>query len=182
MRITLQVTEGPHQGQVFSFDEHSTFIVGRSKRANLRLSPRDKYFSRIHFLVEVNPPHCRVMDLGSRNGTHVNGQRVQTRDLQDGDLIKAGHTVFRVRFTEDHPPTPSVPETPPTLTWLTRDVLPPSPPPGTGPRSPEFPSLADIAVSLPSPLRGGPAPSTPALPPDEARPPDKAAIPSPTGA
>jgi serine/threonine-protein kinase len=142
MRITLQVTEGPHQGQVFCFDEHSTFIVGRSKRANLRLPPRDKYFSRIHFLVEVNPPHCRLVDLGSRNGTHVNGVRVQTSDLRDGDLIKAGHTVFRVSVTEAHQPTPSAPETPLTLTRLTQDVLPPpelpalpAQPPPQGPRS-----------------------------------------------
>jgi pSer/pThr/pTyr-binding forkhead associated (FHA) protein len=95
VRITLTVTEGPHQGKVFTFGEHDTFIVGRSARAQLQLSLNDQYFSRHHFLVEVNPPRCRLMDLGSRNGTFVNGTRTTTADLHDGDIIKAGRTVLR---------------------------------------------------------------------------------------
>jgi Inner membrane component of T3SS, cytoplasmic domain len=74
LRITFQVTRGPHQGKEFHFDEHDTFIVGRSKHAHLRLPQKDEYFSRVHFLVDVNPPHCRLLDMGSTNGTYVNGQ------------------------------------------------------------------------------------------------------------
>src|SRR5690242_2669428 len=81
MRITLTVTGGPHEGKVFTFDGHDTFIVGRSKRAHFQLPSKDKYFSRVHFLVEMNPPQCRLLDLGSRNGTYVNGQRVSATDL-----------------------------------------------------------------------------------------------------
>ena len=36
------------------------------------------------------------MDLGSRNGTRVNGSRVATADLEDGDRIEGGKTVIRV--------------------------------------------------------------------------------------
>src|SRR5687767_4616199 len=93
MGITLTVTEGPHRGRVFSFGEHDTFIVGRSKRAHFRLVDKDEFFSRMHFLVEINPPSCRVMDMGSRNGTYVNGSRITSADLKDGDLIKGGHTI-----------------------------------------------------------------------------------------
>lgn len=100
MRITLTVTEGLHLGQVFSFAEHDTFIVGRSKHAHFRFSFKDKYFSRHHFMVEVNPPLCRVMDLGSRNGTFLNGVRVEAADLHDGDLIKAGRTVLRASIRQ----------------------------------------------------------------------------------
>src|SRR5437660_9966535 len=96
MRVTLTVTDGPHTGQAFSFSGHDTFLVGRSKRAHLRLPAKDRYFSRVHFLVEVNPPQCRLMDMDSRNGTHVNGARVEMADLKDGDQIRAGHTIFRV--------------------------------------------------------------------------------------
>jgi len=99
MRITLTVTEGPHKGQAFVFDAHDTFLVGRSKRAHFRLPSKDRYFSRIHFLIEVNPPHCRLMDMSSSNGTYVNGRRVERGDLRDGDLIKAGHTVLQVAVT-----------------------------------------------------------------------------------
>jgi serine/threonine-protein kinase len=79
------------------------FIVGRSKRAHFQLPGTDRYFSRIHFLVEVNPPHCRLMDMGSRNGTYVNGQKVKTANLQDGDQIKGGHTILRVSVKPDEP-------------------------------------------------------------------------------
>src|SRR5947209_10460408 len=96
MRVTLSVTAGPHKGQVFTFAGHETFIVGRSKRAHFRLPLKDKYFSRIHFMVEVNPPQCRLMDMGSTNGTHVNGARVPMADLKDGDQIRAGRTILRV--------------------------------------------------------------------------------------
>jgi serine/threonine-protein kinase len=109
MRITLTVNEGPHQGQAFSFEEHDNFIVGRSNQAHFQLPDKDKYFSRIHFLVEVNPPACRLMDLGSRNGTYVNGQRVTSADLKDGDQIKAGRTVLHVSVqgAETPPPPPT---------------------------------------------------------------------------
>ena len=76
MKITLTVTGGPHAGQVFEFREHDTFIVGRSKDAQFRLPFKDKTLSRVHFMVEVNPPRCRLMDMASLNGTRVNGRKV----------------------------------------------------------------------------------------------------------
>jgi serine/threonine-protein kinase len=93
-RLTLTAVEGPHKGQVFTLAEHEVFLAGRSKTAHLRL--QDDHCSRSHFLVEFNPPHCRMTDLGSRNGTWVNGQRVQTTDLRDGDVIRAGQTHLAV--------------------------------------------------------------------------------------
>lgn len=100
MRITLTVTEGPHLGQKFTFAGHDTFVVGRSKRAHFRLPAKDKFFSRIHFLVEVNPPQCSLLDMGSRNGTHVNGQRVNRVELHHGDVIRAGKTVLQLAVDE----------------------------------------------------------------------------------
>src|SRR6266446_2278564 len=89
MKVTLTVTAGPHEGQAFEFREHDTFIVGRSKDARFRLPFKDKTFSRFHFMVEVNPPSCRLMDMASTNGTSVNGTKVSTIDLKDGDAIRA---------------------------------------------------------------------------------------------
>jgi eukaryotic-like serine/threonine-protein kinase len=96
MRIILRVTGGPHNGKSFSFVGHDTFLVGRSQSCHFRLSEDDRYFSRIHFLVEANPPRCRLLDMNSRNGTYVNGQRVESCELHDGDKIQAGRTVIRV--------------------------------------------------------------------------------------
>ncbi len=96
MKVLLTVIEGPQVGTVFEFDQHDTFIVGRAKAAQFRLSEDDNFFSRNHFLVEVNPPLCRVMDLSSTNGTRVNGKKIQTADLQHGDIIRGGKTKLRV--------------------------------------------------------------------------------------
>jgi serine/threonine-protein kinase len=95
-KIALEVIEGPQQGQTFTFDSHRTFIVGRAQCAHFRLPKDDRYISRVHFMIECNPPLCRVADLGSRNGTEVNGKRVEAANLQDGDHIQAGQTIFRV--------------------------------------------------------------------------------------
>lgn len=98
MKVALTITAGPHAGKEFTFDRHDTFLVGRAKDAHFRLSFDDPYFSRRHFLIEVNPPRCRVLDLGSRNGTYVNDQKVKLAELSDGDEVRAGHTVFKVRL------------------------------------------------------------------------------------
>ena len=96
MNVTLTVTEGPHRGTSFTFREHDTFIVGRSKDAHFRLPLKDKYFSRFHFMVEVNPPLCRLMDMASTNGTFVNGRKVGKTTLSDGDKLTIGRVEFVV--------------------------------------------------------------------------------------
>src|SRR5262245_6137817 len=109
MPVTLTVTAGPHAGRTFTFDQHETFLVGRTEDCHFRFSFDDPYFSRRHFLIEVNPPRCRVMDLKSRNGIKVNGERVDVGDLKDGDEVQAGHTVFRVSVS--WPAEPGIPST-----------------------------------------------------------------------
>lgn len=101
MKVTLTVAHGPHTGQSYSFEEHDNFIVGRASYAHFRLPKKDRYFSRVHFMIEVNPPFCRLMDMGSRNGTYVNQKRVKTVDIHDGDMIKGGHTVIKVVIEGD---------------------------------------------------------------------------------
>lgn len=96
MQVTLTAIAGPHQGQSYTFDQHDIFLVGRSGKAHFRLPRKDMYFSRIHFMVEVNPPRVALLDMGSRNGTRVNGQRIESANLKHGDEIQAGHTVLRV--------------------------------------------------------------------------------------
>lgn len=107
MNVLLRVTAGPHAGKEFRFNEHENFIVGRASCAHFRLPQKDRYFSRVHFMLEVNPPECRLMDMGSRNGTYVNDQSVSTIDLKDGDVIRGGRTEIRVSFQHDDDSSPS---------------------------------------------------------------------------
>ena len=60
----------------------------------------DSALSREHFQLEYSPPHCHLIELGSTNGTKVNGLRVERVLLRDGDTIAAGDSAFSVRFDE----------------------------------------------------------------------------------
>jgi hypothetical protein len=95
-KVILSVVAGPSQGQSFSFDRHDTLVVGRSPLAHLKLPRTDKFLSRVHFQIEVDPPSCRLTNTSSTNGTFVNGQQVSVADLKDGDIILAGNTAIRV--------------------------------------------------------------------------------------
>jgi serine/threonine protein kinase len=102
MNVVLRVTSGPHLGKEYTFDRHETFVVGRSSQVQFPV-PEDEFLSRNHFLIEFNPPVCFLRDLGSTNGTMVNGHRVETVQLGDGDSISAGESAFVVRVEETVP-------------------------------------------------------------------------------
>lgn len=95
MQVNLKVTAGPYRGRIFSFSQHDSFLIGRNPDAHLCLSD-DRYFSRNHCLLEMNPPHSFLRDLGSTNGTFVNGQRVKDAFLKNGDRIQCGETILVV--------------------------------------------------------------------------------------
>ncbi len=144
MAITLTIIDGPQQGTEFSFDEPDTFVVGRSPEANFRLPEKDTYISRVHFMIELNPPLCRLVDMNSQNGTFVNGERVATAQLKNGDRIQAGHTVFQVGIPEPEavedgaePPRAS-PPTEPTIEFAPAGKPAPAPPPSL-PKAPAVP-------------------------------------------
>ncbi len=99
MKVDLEVTTGPHVGKVYRFDRHDTFVVGRSSQVQFSV-PDDGFLSRNHFLIEFNPPACLLRDLGSTNGTKVNGLRVETVRLRDGDEIVAGGSSFVIHVEE----------------------------------------------------------------------------------
>src|SRR4051812_43073451 len=109
MRVTLHVVAGPQTGRVFTFDQHETFMIGRSEDAQFCL-PHDRYFSRHHCIVEIAPPQAFLRDLGSTNGTYVNGVRVDTVCLKGGDRIQGGETILEVEVSADQPsPSQSTP-------------------------------------------------------------------------
>lgn len=145
MRVTFTVTAGPHIGRQFVFSEHETFIVGRSNKAQFQLPVKDKYFSRLHFLVEVNPPLCRLLDLESRNGTYVNRKKVagDKVELKNGDRIKGGETVLTVAIEYAPDEVPSMKDLPaPSRTSQRRTVIVPQDPDdpyATEPRAPSDP-------------------------------------------
>lgn len=101
MKVSLRVIAGPHTGRVFTFEQHETFLIGRSESAHFCL-PEDRYFSRHHCILEIAPPQCFLRDLGSTNGTFVNGQRTESVYLKSGDHIQGGETIIEVEVLSDN--------------------------------------------------------------------------------
>lgn len=113
--VTVAVLHGPLRGRTFAFHEHTTCVVGRADDCTLRLPEDEEYsgISRHHCLLDIDPPDVRVRDLGSCNGTYVNGDMIGARDtgrpsqdadrpppperkLADGDEIVLGTVRLRV--------------------------------------------------------------------------------------
>jgi serine/threonine protein kinase len=90
-RVILDVVAGPYAGTRFEYAGHDTLLVGRGADTNLQLID-DAQLSRHHLILEFNPPRVYLRDLGSSNGTRVNGRMVQESFLKDGDEIACGET------------------------------------------------------------------------------------------
>lgn len=114
--VTLIVTRGPLAGQKFAFTEAVSCDIGRSRDCTIPVPQEVENLdiSRHHCVLEIDPPAVRIRDLGSLNGTFVNGKKIGQRTrpqyykeedtadqpfvmLVDGDEIQLGErTAFRV--------------------------------------------------------------------------------------
>ena len=70
-------------------------LVGRSPEAQVRIQAAA--VSRKHSQVVLTPEGYKIVDLGSENGTYVNGSRVQEKVLQNGDRVQIGMARFVYR-------------------------------------------------------------------------------------
>ena len=83
----LRVVRGPDRD--LSADVCDQMIVGREDSAGFRLSDRD--VSRQHFRIVMRQEGLELEDLGSSNGTKVNGRHVSFRPLVPGDPVSYTH-------------------------------------------------------------------------------------------
>ena len=81
--------------------------VGRAPRADFILDA--PLVSRLHCRLEAHDESLDVIDLSSRNGTYVNGRRVQRAQLASGDMLRVGRVELEIRKT---------------TTWRHRNELP----------------------------------------------------------
>jgi pSer/pThr/pTyr-binding forkhead associated (FHA) protein len=70
-------------------------VIGRGTDADIRLP--DTGVSRKHVDVVLDNGTAIAEDLGSTNGTLVNGRRITRQPLADGDVIRIGHSVLVYR-------------------------------------------------------------------------------------
>ncbi len=92
----LVVVRGPNAGSRFLLDRERTSI-GRHPDSDIFLD--DVTVSRRHAIVSHRDGQMVVEDNGSLNGTYVNGDRVEERELATGDELQIGR--FKVLFVGD---------------------------------------------------------------------------------
>jgi tetratricopeptide (TPR) repeat protein len=88
----LTVLGGADRGKTFQLTGQESRI-GRGADQDIVLS--DIAVSRRHIVIHREGLNYKLQDLGSGNGTLVNGQRVTVHYLKDGDVIECGQTVMR---------------------------------------------------------------------------------------
>jgi len=97
-KYELLVTSGPDKGRRISIAQ-DLIKVGRSARGDLVLS--DKNVSNIHLEIEKDASGIHVRDIGSTNGTRVDGQAIQSLILEIGAEIQIGKTTLQVFHEEE---------------------------------------------------------------------------------
>jgi hypothetical protein len=100
----LSVIAGPLLGEEFVI--HDKVEIGRSGELSVQLI--SSAVSRHHAEVRLASEHTAVLlDLGSRNGTFVRGQRISSHELTSGDTFEIGSSSFRFEVRPGEPPVPN---------------------------------------------------------------------------
>jgi pSer/pThr/pTyr-binding forkhead associated (FHA) protein len=116
--VRFTIVRGLSEGKEFRFPQRAIGAIGRGDDCLLRLpgSPVNMDVSRHHCLLDIAPPAIWVHDMGSRNGTYVNGEKIgqrtpgvaaeaatgfdlPERSLRDGDELRVGSITFRVNIS-----------------------------------------------------------------------------------
>lgn len=104
MPYKLTSTDG---GQSFDLREGASLVVGRAPTSDIPIF--DPTISRRHAEVQVDDLGVHVRDLGSSNGTFLNGTKVDNASLALGDVVTFGKVAFKVQPAAPPIPTPSTP-------------------------------------------------------------------------
>lgn len=93
MVVKLIVVSGKSAGRAIAV-KRAKFLIGRAEECDIR--PLSEEVSRRHCAILVGPDAVWVEDLGSRNGTFVNGSRIEAKtQVTDGDGLRVGSLELR---------------------------------------------------------------------------------------
>ena len=94
LRYILEIIQGPDSGKIVSLDAENLYI-GRHAQCELVLT--DLEASRRHIKMTQREQGWLLEDLGSTNGTTVNGQRVSRQLISPGDRIQIGQSILAIK-------------------------------------------------------------------------------------
>jgi predicted component of type VI protein secretion system len=98
MDARLRVLSGPHAGETIAI-RRGKLLIGREEDCHLR--PESEFVSRHHCVLLLDDYTLRIRDLGSKNGTFVNGRRVGSGEtiLLHDDTISIGEMIGQIDLT-----------------------------------------------------------------------------------
>jgi pSer/pThr/pTyr-binding forkhead associated (FHA) protein len=119
-RVILRAMTGKFKGQELALENGGDYILGRARECACVLDDPLHLVSRRHCRIKVHAPLVSVQDLGSRNGTLVNGTSIGCREkaknfeeflhaeykevpLEDGDTLDIAGYEFEVEFQPNLP-------------------------------------------------------------------------------
>jgi pSer/pThr/pTyr-binding forkhead associated (FHA) protein len=93
----LRFISGKYQGGEFPLRPHREIVIGRSSDLDMVLV--EDMVSRKHAKIITDDKTVTIQDLGSTNGTFVNGEKVRTSEIKDGDRILIGTSIIKLIAT-----------------------------------------------------------------------------------
>lgn len=110
-RLALRFISGKYQGGEFPLNDEQEIIIGRAQ--DLPMVLVEDMVSRKHAKIEVFGDEITITDLGSTNGTFVNGEKIARSRLNEGDRVLIGTSIIKVVAAGAHaggrPPPPPAP-------------------------------------------------------------------------
>lgn len=91
----VEITRGKNVGQTYKITEKVT-TIGRSGDVDIKLD--DETLSRCHAAITYSNMEFRIKDLGSANGTILNGSEVIEYALRNNDKVIVGETMLRFQI------------------------------------------------------------------------------------
>jgi pSer/pThr/pTyr-binding forkhead associated (FHA) protein len=107
---TLRFISGKYQGGEFPLRPNREIVIGRSSDLDMVLV--EDMVSRKHAKIITDGRIVSIQDLGSTNGTFVNGEKVRSMQLKDGDRILVGTSIIKLvaNSGDSRPPAASLSE------------------------------------------------------------------------
>jgi pSer/pThr/pTyr-binding forkhead associated (FHA) protein len=102
---TLKFISGKYQGGEFPLRPNREIIIGRSSDLDMVLV--EDMVSRKHAKISTDEHTVSIQDLGSTNGTFVNGEKVRAIRLKEGDRILVGTSIIKLVAANSEAPIPS---------------------------------------------------------------------------
>jgi Domain of unknown function (DUF4388)/Inner membrane component of T3SS, cytoplasmic domain len=92
--LALRFISGRFQGGEYPLKHSGVIVIGRASGIDLVLA--EDMVSRKHARLAIGPGSITIDDLGSRNGTFVNGEKVSRATLKEGDRVLIGTNIVKL--------------------------------------------------------------------------------------